>query len=42
MMAGLGTQVLVTAIFCLVLLIFAHKRWQKILGDGKEWFIIGE
>ncbi|KAJ5900937.1 uncharacterized protein N7473_005007 [Penicillium subrubescens] len=40
MMAGLGTQVLVTAIFCVVLSILAHKWWQKILRCGKKWYII--
>jgi hypothetical protein len=42
MMAGLGTQVLVTAIFCVVLSILAHKMWQKILRGGKKWYIVGE
>ena len=42
MMAGLGTQVLVTAIFCVVLSILTHKMWQKILRNGKKWYIVGE
>lgn len=42
MMAGLGTQVLVTVIFCVVLSILAHKWWRKLLRRGKKWYIVGE
>ncbi|GES64364.1 related to phospholipid-translocating ATPase [Aspergillus terreus] len=42
MMAGLGTQVLVTAIFCVVLSMLPRKLWEEILRGGKKWYIIGE
>jgi hypothetical protein len=42
MMAGLGTQVLVTAVFCVVLSMLARKLWEEILRGGKKWYIIGE
>lgn len=42
MIAGLATQVLFTAIFCLVLFIIYKKIQSKLLGDKMRWYMFGK
>ncbi|KAH8693655.1 RTA1 like protein-domain-containing protein [Talaromyces proteolyticus] len=41
MIAGLATQVLFTAIFCVVLSILRRDLRQRLVEDGRKWFMIG-
>ena len=42
MIAGLATQVLFTALFCLLLLIMYRRMRVEITADGRVWFMLGE